>query len=319
MCGQPVFSILSLVAILTTFSSGHRHNTELVTAEANPRITTQESRQADYLRNRRRILPRQKYRINHSPQSFADASKKNSTLLATKGPSTTKYIYLILHNISYIPAPKVWSLTTAQYMTDFFNSAGYRLISARVNIEYISQLDTGGQTEVLYVQNTLYETDSSSEYVNLDEIISGPFYSKKDREKYVNVLKGVDEVGYRDLVDTSIPENLGEIDFTQRISSIDDIEGPSNSTVYLFLISLGGFLLFCCGCSCFVWLGLLGWYTLNNLKPTHEEFDEDETTLGNKAMESFGEVCDEDSCVEIYSDEESRSGTNNLRLRWRLT
>jgi hypothetical protein len=263
------------VGIVITASSWHRHDTEVMTTEANPIIRTQEFKQNQYLRDRLNFLPGDTLRVNRILESIDDASKGNSALLETHGPITTKYIYLILHNISSIPAPKVWSLTTAQYMTDFFNSAGYRVVNTQVNIEYISQLDTGGQTEVLYVQNTLYTTDSSSEYVNLDEIVSGPFYNKKDRQKYVNILKGVDAVGYRNLIDTSIPENLGEIDFTQRISSTNE-EGTNNSSVYLFLISLGGFLLFCCGFTCFVWLGFLGWYTLSSLKPMDEEFDEDD-------------------------------------------
>lgn len=204
-------------------------------------------------------------------------------------------------------------------MTDFFNSAGYRVVNTQVNIEYISQLDTSGQTEVLYVQNTLYTIDSSSEYVNLDEIVAGPFYNKKDRQKYVDVLKRVDPVGYGNLMDTSIPENLGEFDFTQRISSIND-EGNNNSAVYLFIISLGGFLLFCSGCTCIVWLGFLGWYTLSGLKPMDEEFDEDESTFGNDSTEHCRDIDDEDSCVQNNADEkEFRAGTNNLRLRGRLT
>lgn len=252
-------------------------------------------------------------------ESIADASKANSTSIETHGPITTKYIYFIMYNISSIPSPKVWSLITAQYMTDFFNSAGYRVVDAQVTIEFISQLDTGGQTEVLYIQQSLYTTDSSSKYVDFEEILVGPFYNKKDREKYVNILKEVDSIGYRNLIDTSIPENLGELDFTPRISSINE-EGTNDSAVYLFLIGLGGFVLLLCACACFLCLGLWGWFTLSNLEPMDDELDEDESTFDYKDTENFRDVVHEDSYVEDDADRyDFQFGTKNLRLRSRLT
>lgn len=189
--------------------------------------------------------------------------------LETYGPFEVKYVYMVFLGIDEIPDTDEWAAVTSEFLTAMFQKDGRgRVENPEISIEFVRQLSTGGQTEVLYIQTITY--DSRSNDLLIDEFVMGPFYLDENRKEYVQMLKESDSVGYAGLVDTSIAQNLGDLDLTtiqsNSTTAKEEVEEePTNNTMLYVGAGVGGALLLigcCCCCLCFT--GVLGWNMMSS-------------------------------------------------------
>ncbi|KAL3792800.1 hypothetical protein HJC23_002607 [Cyclotella cryptica] len=201
--------------------------------------------------------------------------------LETYGPFEVKYIYMVFYGIDEIPDTDEWAAVTEQYLTTLFEEDGRgRVENPDISIEFVRQLSTGGETEVLYIQTISY--DSRSNDMLIDEFVMGPFYLDENRRKYVQMLKVSDSSGYAGLTDTSIAENLGDLDLspmTNNSTTVNKevVEEPTNNTMlYVGSGVAGAVLLIGCCCCCLCFTGVLGWNLMSSGAKTGEVGDIDE-------------------------------------------